>query len=87
MLAKSFFFRKMFVCVQYKIRFAVEKKTKKILGQIFKITLYDWHQKNASHTNSIHGNCMVSISPIVWNFMIMIFVVWSCIISIFGVWR
>ena len=55
---QKFFFEKCLFA--YENRFAVEKKTKKFLGQIFKITLCR-HQKNASHTISIYGNCMISI--------------------------
>ena len=45
---------------EYKIR---KKNSKKVLGN-FKITwknFYYRHQKNASHANSIYGNCMIRI--------------------------
>ena len=48
----------------YEIRFAVEKKTKKFFGPNFQNYLKNFlcrHQKNASHTIPIYGNCMISI--------------------------
>ena len=47
----------------YEIRFAVEKKTKIFLGQIFKLLekFFVSPSKNASHTIPIYGNCMISI--------------------------
>ena len=44
---------------EHKIRFAVEK-TKNFSGQ-FQRTILCRYQKNASHTVSIYGNCMISI--------------------------
>ena len=58
---KIFFFEKCLFA--YEIRFAVEK-TKKIFGPDFQNYLKNFlcrHQKNASHTISIYGNCMISI--------------------------
>ena len=43
------------------IRFAVEKKNKRFLGQNYLKNFLCRHQKNASHTISIYGNCMISI--------------------------
>ena len=52
------------VCLRTKFDLRLKKKTKKFLGQIFKITSSknaSRHQKNASHTIPIYGNCMISI--------------------------
>ena len=56
---KIFFFSKN-VCLNTKINLQLEKKHKKFLGAISKI-LGRRHQKNASHTISIYGNCMTSV--------------------------
>ena len=48
------------VCLRTKFDLRLKKKTKKFLGQNFKIFLCR-HQKNASHTIPIYGNCMISI--------------------------
>ena len=59
---QKFFFRKMFVCVWNSI--CGWKKTKKIFGPDFQNNLKNFlcrHRKNASHTISIYGNCMISI--------------------------
>ena len=59
---QNFFFKK---CLfEYENQFAVEKKPSKIFGGNFKNTLKNFcrrHQKNASHTISIYGNCMTSV--------------------------
>ena len=56
---QNFFFKK---CLfEYENQFAVEKKTKKNFGGNFKNTFCRRHQKNASHTVSIYGNCMTSV--------------------------
>ena len=60
---QKFFFKK---CLfEYENQFAIEKKnTKKLVGAIFKNTLKNFcrrHQKIASHTISIYGNCMTSV--------------------------
>ena len=52
-MQEKFFGKKLFA---YKNPFAVEKKQKK-LGEIQNFCR---HQKNASHTISIYGKCMVS---------------------------
>ena len=52
---QNFFFKK---CL---FEYAVEKKTQKIFGGNFKNTFCRRHQKNASHTISIYGNCMTSV--------------------------
>ena len=55
-------FRKMFVCVRKSI--CGWKKNKKKFGSNFQNYLKNFlcrHQKNASHTISIYGNCMISI--------------------------
>ena len=49
---------------EYENQFAIEKKTQKMFGGNFKNTLkifFRRHQKNASHTISIYGNCMTSV--------------------------
>ena len=54
---KTFFFQK---CLfEYENQFAVEKKHKNFEGN-FK-NFCRRHQKNASHTISIYGNCMTSV--------------------------
>ena len=58
---QNFFFEKCLFA--YENRFAVEKK-QKIFGPNFQNYLKHFlcrHQKNASHTISIYGNCMISI--------------------------
>ena len=55
-------FRKMFVCVRNSI--CGWKKNKKFFGPNFQNYLKNFlcrHQKNASHTIPIYGNCMISI--------------------------
>ena len=52
--AKIFFKKCLFA---HDIRFAVEKK----IGPNFENYLVCRHQKNASHTISIYGNCMITI--------------------------
>ena len=57
-----FFFKK--CSFEYENQFAVKKKHKKFLGPISKILWKNFcrrHQKNASHTISIYGNCMTSV--------------------------
>ena len=86
---QKFFFGKCLFA--YKIRFAVEKKNKKILGQFFKITLKILSlskkcQSYSFHIWKLYGKHFLHTLD-VWNCMIMIFVVWNCMISIFGVWR
>ena len=52
------------VCLNTKISLRLKKKTIKFLGAIFKNTLKNFcrrHQKNASHTISIYGNCLTSV--------------------------
>ena len=56
-MQKIFFEKCLFA---YEIRFAVEKKTKKVLGQIFKITLCRHQKKCQSYTFHL-WNCMISI--------------------------
>ena len=47
---QNFFFKKSLF--EYENQFAVEKNTKNFCRR---------HQKNASHTISIYGNCMTSV--------------------------
>ena len=57
-----FFFKK--CLLEYENQFAVKKITQKNFGRNFKNTLKNFcrrHQKNASHTFSIYGNCMISV--------------------------
>ena len=54
---QNFFSKK--VCLNTKINLRLEKNTKKFLGAISK-KFCRRHQKNASHTISIYGNCMTS---------------------------
>ena len=56
--AKNFFSKN--VCLRTKFDLRLKKKTKKFLGQTFKITCVAI-KKNTSHTISIYGNCMISI--------------------------
>ena len=63
-MQKNFFEKCLFA---YEIRFAVEKK----FGPNFQNNLKNFlcrHQKNASHTISIYGNCMIGIFPHTKNF-------------------
>ena len=58
-----FFFKYLF---EYENQFAVEKIHKQVFGCNFKNTKFQKkicrrHQKNASHTISIYGNCMTSV--------------------------
>ena len=57
---KNFFGKSLFAC---KIRFAVEKKKKKLWGNFQNYLKKNFCVaiKNASHTISIYGNCMESI--------------------------
>ena len=59
-MQKFFFEKRLFA---YENRFAVEKKQKKFgpSFQNYLIIFLCRHQKNASHTISIYGNCMMSI--------------------------
>ena len=60
-MQKLFFKKCLF---EYENQFAVEKKTQKMFGGNFKNTFKKFcrrHQKNASHTISIYGNCMTSV--------------------------
>ena len=60
-MQKIFFEKCLFA---YEIRFAVEKKKQKNVVPNFQNNLKNFlcrHQKNASHTISINGNCMISI--------------------------
>ena len=59
-----FFFFSKNVCLNTKINLRLKKNNKKIFGGNFKNTLKNFcrrHQKNASHTISIYGNCMTSV--------------------------
>ena len=59
---QKFFFKKSLF--EYKNQFAIEKNTEKNFRGNFKNTFKHYcrrHQKNASHTFSIYGNCMISI--------------------------
>ena len=58
---QKFFFKKCLFA--YEIRFAIEKKTNNFWAKFSKLLskFLCRHQKNASHTISIYGNCIISI--------------------------
>ena len=58
---QNFFSKK--VCLNTKINLRLKKKTKNFWGQFQKYlkNFCRRHQKNASHTISIYGNCMTSV--------------------------